>query len=326
VSLDFVALDVETANSERGSVCSFGLAVVEDGLVVRTENWLTRPPARLDWFDGFNVALHGITPAMVEHAPAFDERLAQVLEVVGDQPVVAHNAAFDIGAIRQGCDAASLAWPELSYACTLVLSRRILSLLSYRLPIVCEDLGISLLDHHQAGADAHAAARIALALAGRQGATSLEELASSVQVRLGRVKGVDWRGCAHDSSGSPRPRYTLDPDVHRRADPSHPLYGQVIVFTGALAIRRDDAWAAAASFGAMPEKGVSKRTTMLVVGDGFAGDSVEQFQTGKAAKALHWQAKGHTIEVLTEGDFLEMLEEQGSSGTSRPRTEAHTAG
>ena len=114
MSLNFVAVDVETANAQRGSICSFGLAVVEDGNVVRTENWLTRPPSQLDWFDGVNISLHGITPDMVADAPPFAERLAQVLEVVGDRPVIAHNAGFDVGAIRQGCDADGLDWPELT--------------------------------------------------------------------------------------------------------------------------------------------------------------------------------------------------------------------
>jgi len=315
MGLDFVAVDVETANAQRGSICSFGLAVVEDGEVVRSENWLTRPPAQLDWFDGFNVSLHGITPGMVKDAPPFDERMAQVLEVVGDRPVVAHNAAFDIGAIRQGCLSASVDWPELTYGCTLVLSRRILNLLSYRLPIVCADLGIPLLDHHHAGADANAAALIALELARRQRVTTLEELASSVDVRLGHLNFAAWLGCARIWSGSGSPGCGQTPHANPDADPDHPFYGQVMVFTGGLSLRREDAWAAAAAFGATPEKDVSKRTTMLVVGDGFTGNSLEEFHTGKALKAVQWQAKGHTIEVLTEGDFFEMLEEKESSGT-----------
>lgn len=188
-----------------------------------------------------------------------------------------------------------------------MLSRRILNLLSYRLPIVCDELGISLLDHHHAATDANAAALIALELARRQQASSLEELASGVQVRLGHVYGGNWHGCVGTSFGE-------TPGTNPDADPQHPFYGQVMVFTGGLTMRREDAWAAVASLGATPEKGVNKRTTILVVGDGFTGNSVEEFHTGKAVKAVHWQAKGHTIEVLTEGDFLEMLEEKASSG------------
>ncbi|MCR6492084.1 BRCT domain-containing protein [Cellulomonas sp. P24] len=172
---------------------------------------------------------------------------------------------------------------------------------------MCDELGISLLDHHHAATDANAAALIALELARRQQASSLEELASGVQVRLGHVYGGNWHGCVGTSFGE-------TPGTNPDADPQHPFYGQVMVFTGGLTMRREDAWAAVASLGATPEKGVNKRTTILVVGDGFTGNSVEEFHTGKAVKAVHWQAKGHTIEVLTEGDFLEMLEEKASSG------------
>lgn len=196
MSLNFVGLDVETANSKRGSICSFGLSVVRNGKVVRTENWLTRPPATLNWFDGRNIGVHGITPSMVKNAPPFKKRLAQVLEFVGDLPIVAHNAAFDTSAIRGGCDADGLKWPVLTYGCTLVLSRRILlNLPSHKLPIVCDALGIPPFDHHQAGADANAAALIALKLARRQKATSLEELAFGVQVRLGMLNSRAWAGC-----------------------------------------------------------------------------------------------------------------------------------
>ncbi len=315
MSLNFVAVDVETANSQRGSICSFGLAVVEDGKLARTESWLTRPPGGLDWFDKFNIGLHGITPAMVKNAPAFCERLDQVLEAVGDLPVVAHNAAFDISAIRQGCSADELDWPELTYGCTLVLSRRILNLLSYRLPIVCAELGIPLLDHHEAGADATAAALIAVELARLQQTDSLEELASGVHVRLGKLSGREWAGRVRALSGSGGHGYGDVPDLSLAVDPGHPLYGQTMVFTGAIALRREDAWAAVASLGATPEKHVTKRTTMLVIGDGFTGNCLEEFHTGKAAKAVHWQAKGHTIEVLSEGDFFGMLEEKTSCGT-----------
>ena len=86
VSLDFVAVDVETANEQRGSICSFGLSVVENGKVVRSENWLTGPPVKLDWFDGFNIGLHGITPALVKDAPRFRSALVRSSRSSGAGP------------------------------------------------------------------------------------------------------------------------------------------------------------------------------------------------------------------------------------------------
>jgi DNA polymerase-3 subunit epsilon len=305
VGLDFVAFDVETANSRRGSICAIGAAVVRGGVVVSTHSWLTRPPAGLDHFDGFNVGLHGITPDMVANHPAFAERLDQLLELTGGLPLVAHNAAFDIGALREACVAVDRDWPAIDYACSLIMARRALNLISYRLPLVAADCGVDLTAHHEAGSDALACAQVVLEIARRQGAESLGALLAGLQVLNGRLEAAAWRGCRSTSS------YTGPqlPDAAIDADPEHPLYGQVMVFTGALSIRRQDAWDAVARCGAVVEKGVNKRTTMLVIGDGFTGDDPADFYTGKAATAAHWRAKGHRIEVLTEGDLADLLAE-----------------
>jgi DNA polymerase-3 subunit epsilon len=308
VPLSFVAIDVETANSNRGSICSIGLAVVEEGQVVRVENWLTRPPANLDWFDGFNVSLHGISSAMVRNSPPFSERLTEVLQVVGDLPIVAHYAAFDTGAIRAACDSDAVPWPSLTYGCSMVLSRYSLNLLSNRLPIVCEALGISLVDHHKASEDARAAAEIVLELARRQQAGSLQELADSLGVRLGKLNAEGWSGSVHKQHGKPGPNAGLPPP-NPDADPeNNPFFGQAMVFTGTLSsMVRRDAWNVVAFFGAVVQDGVNRQTTRLVIGDGFTGNDVSDFTTGKALRAAELHAKGQKIEILSESDFLELL-------------------
>lgn len=70
---------------------------------------------------------------------------------------------------------------------------------------------------------------------------------------------------------------------------------------------RQDAWGAVADFGATPAKGLTRKTTMVVIGDGFRGDDLSDFQTGKARKAVKLREKGQSIEVLTEDDLLELL-------------------
>ncbi len=67
-SLDsWVAIDFEAASS-RGTPCSVGLIEVMSGRVVNRHSWLIRPP--VFEFSDFNVALHGITSEMCEHAPS----------------------------------------------------------------------------------------------------------------------------------------------------------------------------------------------------------------------------------------------------------------
>lgn len=312
VALSFAAIDVETANSSRGSICSIGVAVVDAGELVAQHHFLCQPPESLHWFDGINISIHGIRPQDVANEPPFTVRLRQALDVVGELPVIAHNAAFDIGAIRSACDADGSDWPTLRYACSLVMARRSsLGLLSYRLPLVCEALSVSQGQHHRADEDAAAAALIVRALAQRACVDSLDDLATSLMVRLGRITQVDWTGCV--SKGRPAP-----PSANAEADPDHPFYGQEIAFTGGLSILRAEAMALVAALGGTPQTGPTKITDFLVIGDGFTGNSAAEFHTGKAAKAVKINSKGGRIEVLTEGDFLALVADATTSGVRIP--------
>jgi DNA polymerase III subunit epsilon len=135
VSLDFVAFDVETANYDRGSICAVGWAVVRSGDIVDTGSFLCRPPEPVYWFDPWISRIHGITERDVHDKPSFGDIVPRLVTGFGDLPIIAHNAAFDIGALREAHSHCGLPWPTLSYGCTLVWSRRLLRLPSNRLPI-----------------------------------------------------------------------------------------------------------------------------------------------------------------------------------------------
>ena len=182
VSMNFFAFDVETANGKRGSVCSIGVSVVRDGVLTTIPAMLTVPPGDLNYFTSHTTAIHGLTAVDVVGQPSFAERMAEVMALVGDLPMVAHNAPFDSSAIRAGCDAAGIPVPPIRYTCSLAMCRAAnLGFENNSLSTVAAGLGISMGEHHLADADAEAAANIVLALAAREGVSSLEELA----VRLG---------------------------------------------------------------------------------------------------------------------------------------------
>lgn len=315
--LSFAAFDVETANSDRGSICAIGVVIVHDGLPTDTYSWLCRPPAAVEHFSTFNTAIHGITADAVADAPRFAELWPQVLTLLGELPIVAHNAAFDIGAVRAACDYSGFSWPTMQFGCTMVWARRHLDLISYRLPIVSNELGVELRTHHDAAADASAAAGIALALASRTGTTSVEELAETLGTQLGRITASGWDGCrGRAKSGTDR---LVIPATTTEADPTHPLYGQTVAFTGGLrSMTRQTAMDAIARCGATVAKSVTRRTTLLVIGDGFTGNDPAAFTTGKASKAVELREKGIGIEVLTESDLLELL------GHDAPTTRQNT--
>ena len=119
-SMNFTAIDFETANSSRVSACSVGVCIVQDGQIVQCHQRLIRPEPL--YFSPFNVSIHGITETDVEVAPAFADLWPELLAGISG-PLVAHNASFDVSVIRGSLDAAGIEYPDLHYFCTRVMAK-----------------------------------------------------------------------------------------------------------------------------------------------------------------------------------------------------------
>ena len=144
-----IAIDFETANEQRSSPCSVGLAWIEDGAVVRVEERLIRPKDMR--FSRFNIAIHGIRPEDVEDAAEFPEVMEEFEDDLGDALVIAHNAAFDMSVIRATYALYGVACPTLDYACTLKMAQKVWQHLeSHRLNEVSRHISFSF-THHNAG-------------------------------------------------------------------------------------------------------------------------------------------------------------------------------
>ena len=279
---------------------------VRDGHIVDESSTLIHPPAGFDHFDGFNTWLHGINAEMVANAPSWRRALEWIVRYTGSEPLVCHNAGFDIGVIRYACIADDLPWPSVDFLCTMVLARRAYRLPSYRLPFVAAQCDVDLHHHHQAASDARCAALIAVAMARKQGTQTLADLADSFGVRIGHMETGHYSASARRSPGA---HGLIRADANPDADSDHAFYWRVIVFTGMLMSRtRQMAWDDVIRVGGIPELGVTKRTNVLVIGDiNPAVLAPGMVTTGKAARAFALQDKGQEIEVMTEDDFLRSL-------------------
>lgn len=194
-ALDFVALDVETANPFRGSICQVGMARVRAGRVVGTWGTLLRPPAGRDWFDPDNVAVHGIRAQDILAAPSLDEAWSQIVTRLAGRPVVAHNAAFDMGALHAAASVTGLDHPSLDVACSLVLARKRYDVPRHTLDACCSAAGIPLDHHHEAVADARAAADLVIDMAAQVEAQDLDELLTASGVRWGHLDLEGYTPC-----------------------------------------------------------------------------------------------------------------------------------
>lgn len=323
MSLDFTAIDFETANGFRGSPCAVGLSKVRGGRIVEETSWLMRPPAGHDHFDPRNVRIHGIQSSMVARMPRFCDLFAEIGGFIGGDTLVAHNAAFDLGVIRSALEVSGLAGPAYEYACTVILSRRNYSLLSYSLPFVAEAAGVPLLNHHDAVEDARACAGIMIDIAARNEAANLTELYTAMGMQASRAEAyLPGSGMVSKATRTAQERIAngtvltgwsgwpeegINPAANFDADNAHPLYGQTVVFTGNLGMARAEAKQRAAELGAQPASGVTRKTTVLVVGGGFvAADLTSGRLTTKARRVMELHRRGQPIEVLSEGEFLQM--------------------
>lgn len=168
IGFDLVGFDVETANADSGSICQIGLVRYKDGQEVDAVSWLCAPPESLNYFEKVNIGIHGITPEQVEDAPTFAELLPQMVEFVGELPLVAHNAQFDFTALSRACVASGIEVPVMTFGCSLALARNEkLQVANHKLPTVASTLGVELKNHHDATEDARACAGITIALARR---------------------------------------------------------------------------------------------------------------------------------------------------------------
>ena len=98
-----VAVDIETTGLDRKRcrLTESGAVVLDKGEVTERFQIFVNPGMRIP---EEIVRLTGITDEMVADAPSQEEALRAFLDCVKDRPLAAHNAEFDMGFIREGCE------------------------------------------------------------------------------------------------------------------------------------------------------------------------------------------------------------------------------
>lgn len=158
--MKFSVVDIETT----GFSPKLGDKIIEisiinvdaEGNIIQTYESLVNPRRDVgaSW-------VHGITAEMVVDAPSFNDIAAEVLCLLNDGVIVAHNARFDLGFLNFELIRSSMDLPELRGVCTLDLSRNILpDLPSHKLPVLCEYLDIEMSNAHTAYYDCLATANL----------------------------------------------------------------------------------------------------------------------------------------------------------------------
>lgn len=156
----FAAIDFETANSARSSVCAVGLVVVRDGQIVDKFYSLIKPEP--DYYTYRCTQVHGLCAADTDDAPVFPDVWRQIEPLIDGLPLVAHNKAFDESCLKAVFRVYQMDYPDYPFLCTCIASRRCWPGGRHTLDVVAARCGYDLKNHHHALADAEACAAIAL--------------------------------------------------------------------------------------------------------------------------------------------------------------------
>ena len=188
-----IAIDFETANEQRASACSVGLAWIENDRVVRVEERLIRPKSMR--FSSFNVAIHGIRPEHVENAGEFPEVMDEFADDFRDATMIAHNAAFDFSVWRACLDQYRQSYPELRYLCSVKMAQKVWpDLRSHKLNVLASHLGLSFV-HHNAAEDAAICAQAALSAARSLRVANVQDIPQIIGMRAGRLFAGGYEAC-----------------------------------------------------------------------------------------------------------------------------------
>ncbi|MCR8560831.1 3'-5' exoribonuclease [Mucilaginibacter sp. BJC16-A38] len=152
MSNTFTAIDFETAQGKRWSICQVGLVRVEEGRLVNKLNLLVCPPGNI-YMPG-NTMIHGISERHTYNSPKFASVWPLLRPYIENETVVAHNGAFDFNCLSQTLTYYNIQQPRFTQQCTYKIFGK-------GLKACCSEHRISL-NHHDALSDAMACAQLYL--------------------------------------------------------------------------------------------------------------------------------------------------------------------
>lgn len=284
--MEFIAFDVETANPDMASICQIGIAKYKNGELIDEWSSLIDPE---DYFDDINIDIHGITEEDVVGAPTFPQLLDELNRFFLNSICVSHTH-FDRVSIERAFTKYSLLPIETTWLDSARVARRAWEECAwngYGLANVCKIIGYEF-KHHDALEDAKASGQVLIATINRSGL--------DVSAWLKRTSEP-----INAKSSSKRL------STNREGNPEGEMYGEVLVFTGALEIPRSEAADLAAHIGCTVDSSVTKKTTLLVVGDQDVTKLAGKDKSLKHLKTEQLIANGFNIRIIKESDFKQLV-------------------
>jgi DNA polymerase-3 subunit epsilon len=283
----FIAIDFETANHDRSSICQVGVVVVSNSQVIWEVDALINPEQS---FASRNTSVNGIDASAVSGCMNFPDFFRKYYELFDAEIPLFSHSKFDKQVLEQACGRYGIQLPPSRWGDTLTVARSHWPGLSggHGLKNLMRHLKRDF-NHHDALSDATAAAEILLTVMRESG------------------KSVD--DCLTPARSIPARKKTLPVRTSQITPLPNALNGEVVLFTGKLSLTRDECKELAKQAGASIAATFTQSVTVVVLGvqdrsrtGGRNGKSQTEQRTEDALMS------GRSITCLDEAAFVGLLE------------------
>ena len=335
--LEFVGLDFETANKDKGSICSVGAVFVNGGQISGYLSQHVRPtPMEIaDW----NRNQLGLSEEILEFAPRFPVVWETLRPLLLNRYVFAHSVrSAELVMLWKCMQLHELDLCEIEFVCTEEVARiawpELVDGDGFGLKSVASFLEIDLANHHSAVDDAKACAQIVMKAARHLGVKSAVELVSQLGVTVhclndyGGPRTEDWDfeytkyesevGGRADSLGfgaidrpdvSPTKDWRRERSKRRTTDyeptveihPGLVLFEKNVVVTGFSRDEEEEVQQLVTNLGGNLKSSVSGKTDYLICGENPGPKKLE--------KMMGFIENGKGGEILSEAEFMAMVPE-----------------
>lgn len=311
----FLAIDFELATPQFNTVCSVGLCLVKDNIIIDSSEYLVQPPN--NEYKPINMQIHGITPEHTKNAPTFTEFWETIMrsflfETNDYRFMYAHNASFDFNILYRCIQEFKLDIPKIEYSCTMLLSKEYFDLKSYGLDYLCNEFSIPL-QHHNSESDARACAELAV----KMNKMHQDNSRSKIEIyENGQIDSFEHKKILHfESQKETNIKKNIFNSLNAKdylpneePEIEHRFKNKNIVITGGFEdLSKEDVYKWLSNIGAIIQNGVNRNTEILIVGKQIPGIVSADGKSIKEKKALELQSKGQAIEIIRGQFFNELI-------------------
>lgn len=284
---DYTVLDLETTGFyNMCSIIDIGALKIRNNEVVDEFQTLIN----CDYIPPEITELTGITEADVEDAPPIEEAIQEVLEFIGNDTVVAHNANFDINFLYDNVLQVTGNEFQNDFVDTLRIARRAYPELdNHKLDTLAAHLKLPGRTFHRGLGDCHI--------------THALYRDASQKIRDEKIPMYKKKKHPKKSDFVPSDAAVIEEN--------HPMFGKQFVFTGTLLhLVRKEAMQAVVDHGGKVSNTINKKSHYLVMGI----QDYELFANGKESsktiKAKQLIGTGQNLKIIDENEFMNMLREK----------------